>query len=321
MNPLSLSLYETLYTVRRAEQAIIAWYPQDDMKTPMHMSMGQEAIPVAVCHALAAEDQVFATYRSHAAFLAKTGDVDRFFGELYGKETGTAQGKAGSMHLADCRKGYVCSSAIVASCIPVAVGASFAHKRQGDGLISCVFFGDGAVDEGVAWESLNVACVMRLPTLFVCEDNSLAVHTATAVRRGYRSLADVVGAYDCAVFAADTTDVEALHRLAAEAIGAIRRTGRPAFLHARCYRYLEHVGIHDDFDAGYRSREEFERWFARDCVLLQRQRLFEQGGAEAEVRRLEAGIDGRIEAAIQRAKAAAFPPRGALYQGVFYEGD
>jgi len=320
MKTLGLELYSKLYTARRSEQRIMEDYSQDEMKTPMHMSMGQEAIPAAVCQALNPDDQIYVTYRSHAAFLSKTNDIERFFAELFGKETGTAQGKAGSMHIADHTKGHMCSSAIVASCVPVAVGASFVHKQRKSGRIACVFFGDGAVDEGVVWESLNVACAMQLPTLFVCEDNNLAVHTASHVRQGYKSLGDVLRGFDCSVFESDSTDVEVLYQTATEAIAAIRTTGRPSFLHLKCYRYLEHVGINEDFDAGYRSREEFEEWHKRDSLDTQRKRLVDAGLKDA-VELLEAEINERIDRSIQKARGAAFPKIEALYQGVFYEKD
>jgi len=318
MKTLGLELYSKLYTARRSEQRIAEEYLHDEMKTPMHMSMGQEAIPVAVCQALHADDQIYVTYRSHAAFLSKTNDIERFFAELFGKETGTAQGKAGSMHIADHTKGHMCSSAIVASCVPLAVGASFVHKQQKSGRIACVFFGDGAVDEGVVWESLNVACAMQLPTLFVCEDNNLAVHTSRQVRQGYKSLGDVLRGFECSIFESASTDVEELYQTATEAIGAIRTSGRPSFLHLKCYRYLEHVGINEDFDAGYRTKEEFEEWRKRDSLDIQRKRLVDAELKES-VELLEAEINERIDRSIQKAREADFPKIESIYQGVYYE--
>lgn len=319
MNKVSLDLYKRMYLIRRAEELIIKHYPEDEMKTPMHMSMGQEAIAAAVCHALGPEGQIFASYRSHAAFLAKTGDTDRFFAELYGKESGTASGRAGSMHLAAPDQGHMCSSAIVASCIPVAVGAAFANKRKQNGNISCVFFGDGALDEGGFWESLNVACAMRLPVLMVCEDNMLAVHTPTHARQGYKAITNTVSDFDCAIYAQDTTDVEIIYGLAEKAIDSIKQAGRPAFLYLKCYRYLEHVGIHEDFDAGYRSKSEFEEWLKRDSLALQRKRLEEIGYSAAAVVEHERSIDDQIQRSVRLAKGAPFPKAAELYKGVFHE--
>ena len=316
---LSFALYTKLYMVRRAEEYIIKHYPEDEMKTPMHMSMGQEAIPVGICHALGLTNQIFASYRSHAAFLAKTEDLTRFFAELYGRDWGTAQGKAGSMHLAAPDQGHMCSSAIVASAIPVAVGAAFAQKQKGQGGIACVFFGDGALDEGVFWESLNMACVMQLPVVFVCEDNGFAVHTPTHARQGYKAITDVVRHFACTVFQERTADVEIIYQLAQNSLEAIKLTAKPVFLHLHCYRYLEHVGIYEDFDVGYRAKATFEEWYEGDCIALQRRRLLEWGYPEAEIRQAELGLDAQIERSISVAKAAPFPQPADLYRGVFHE--
>ena len=317
---LSLELYRKLYTIRTAEEHIIKHYPNDDMKTPMHMSMGEEAIAVGVCHALGLENQIWTSYRTHAAFLAKTDDTDRFFAEMYGKATGVASGKAGSMHLSDSTKGHITASAIVGSVLSPAAGMAFANKRAGNGRISCVFFGDGALDEGSFWESLNVASLMRLPVLFVCEDNGLAVHTPTKIRQGYRSILEQVKGYECEVLHDDTTDVERVYDLTKEAMNTIHSMGKPVFLHLKCYRYLEHVGIAEDFDAGYRPRSEYEEWLKRDCVSVQRERLIEQGVSSENVLQLESIIEEKIRNSIQLAQDAPFPQPQELYKGVFYEG-
>ena len=317
---LTIELYRKLYLARRAEEYIIKHYPEDEMKTPMHMSMGQEAIPVGVCHALGLENQIWTSYRSHAAFLAKTENTDKFFAELYGKATGIAAGKAGSMHLSDPDKGHITASAIVASVISPAVGMAFANKSEGNGRISCVFFGDGALDEGAFWESLNVACLMRLPVLFVCEDNDLAVHTPVQARQGYRSITDLTQCFDCTVLQDDTTDVERIYDLTKQAMDAIHATKRPVFLYLKCYRYLEHVGINYDFDAGYRPKSEYDEWRQRDCVALQRERLIERGLPLDEIQQMESATDEQIRNSIKLAQEAPFPSPQELYKGVFYEG-
>ena len=178
-----LTLYRKLMLARCAEERIRQEYSQDEMKTPVHLGIGQEAIPVGVCAAVPPGTKFFGTYRNHALFLALTEDTDRLFGELYGKLTGTAKGKAGSMHLAAPAEGLLATSAVVGTTIPVAVGVALANQyRQSDGLVVS-FFGDGAVEEGVFWESLNFACLKKLRLLFVCEDNGLAIHTPTDQRQ------------------------------------------------------------------------------------------------------------------------------------------
>jgi TPP-dependent pyruvate/acetoin dehydrogenase alpha subunit len=314
---LSLELYKNLYLIRRAEEEIREHYTENEMKTPMHMSMGEEAIAVGVCHALKAEDQVFGTYRSHATYLAKTQNIEDFFAEMYGKDTALLKGKGGSMHLCAPEAGFMGTSAIVASVIPVAVGAAFANKQRGNGKIVAVFFGDGALDEGDFWESLNVACLMKLPILFVCEDNGFAVHTPTSKRQGYASITDIVSRFNCNVLREKTTDVEIIYGLTLKAIESIKTTQMPCFMHLRYYRYLEHVGVNEDFDAGYRSREEFEEWCKVDPVNLQRKKLLNHNIKEEELIKVEREIDNRIENSLRSAKEALFADPGELYRGIF----
>ncbi len=313
---LNLELYRKLYLIRRAEEKIQEHYSEDEMKTPMHMSMGAEAISAGVCHALGPESQVLGTYRSHALFLAKTGDTDDFFAEMYGKKTASLKGKGGSMHLCSPDYGFMITSAIVASAIPVAVGCAFANKRADNDKIVAVFFGDGAVDEGAFWESFNLACLMRLPILFVCEDNRLAVHTPKSMRHGYDSITDVLSNFDCLVLQKKTTDVEVIYIATHQLIEQIQAEQMPCFLHLHYYRYLEHVGINQDFDAGYRSRDEFEEWYKIDPIRLQRTKLKGLGYSEQGIRRLEKGIEEQINNSHTMAQNAPFVESSELYKGV-----
>jgi pyruvate dehydrogenase E1 component alpha subunit len=319
MSKLNLELYKKLYLIRRAEKAIIDNYNDDEMKTPMHMSMGEEAIVAGVCEALGRKGQVFGTYRSHALYLVNTLETDKFFAEMYGKATGGAKGKAGSMHLSSPETGFMEASAIVASNIPVAVGAAFANKFKKTNKIAAVFFGDGALDEGNFWESLNVACLMKLPLLFICEDNEFAMHTPISQRQGYKSIAKIVSKFNCHVFQAKTTDAEVIFKLTKKAIKLIKKTKEPSFLHLRYYRYLEHVGINEDFDAGYRSKKDFEMWYKRDPVILQRKKVLNSGIKEKIILTIEKQIDAKIEKSIKLAQKAPFADNGEAYTNVFYE--
>ena len=293
-----------MYLVRRAEEKICEHYPADEMKTPMHMSMGEEAIAVGMSSALKEEDQVFGTYRSHAIYLAKTDGIDDFFAELYGRSTSLLNGKCGSMHLCAPRRGFMGTSAIVASGIPVTVGLAFANKYVNNKKIAVVFFGDGAVDEGGFWESINLACLMKLPVIFVCEDNTLAVHTHFSQRRGYNSLARVISKFNCKVIESDSTDVEEIYNISKEAVALTRRENKPCFMNLKYYRYLEHVGINYDFDAGYRSEKEYEQWYKKDPLILQRNKLLKLNISDIEIRKIEKNINCKIEAAILKAMQA-----------------
>lgn len=318
---LSLDLYKKLFLVRRAEEYIVQHYPENEMKCPMHMSMGQEAVSVGVCHALNPKDQVFASYRSHAAFLAKTDDVDMFFAELYGKTTGTAQGKDGSMHLAAPNKAYISSSGIVGTCIPPAVGAAFANKFLQNNQVACVFLGDGALDTGVFWESLNVACLMKLPVLFVVEDNGYAVNTPVHSRQSFTDIVDIARKFGCNAWSENTTDVEQIYWLAVDAMLAINATSKPSLLYLKCCRYLEHVGINEDFNMGYRTRSEYLEWLQRDCLVMQRNRLLSIGYTETDIAEVERLIDEQIKNSIKQAREAPYPEPKELRRGVFYDND
>lgn len=287
------------------------------MKTPMHMSMGAEAIAVGVCEALGAHDQVFGTYRSHALYLAKTEDTDDFFAELYGKQTALLKGKGGSMHLCSPEHGFMGTSAIVASIIPVAVGCAFANKRANNGKMVAVFFGDGAVEEGVFWESLNLACLMKLPMLFVCEDNGLAVHASKAQRQGFESITKIVSKFNCLVYEAETTDTEAIYNLTRQAVKQVNAQLKPAFLRLEYFRYLEHVGVNEDFDVGYRSRDEFERWLSEDPISLQRKKLEALGWAQGAIEEAEAQINDKVSRSLIKAQEAKFCDVCELFSGVF----
>jgi len=320
MKELNIELYKKMYLMRRAEEKIQKHYPQDEMKTPMHMSMGEEAIVAGVCHALSQDDQVLGTYRSHALYLAKTGETDQFFAEMYGKATGCVRGKGGSMHLNAPDHGLLCCSAIVGSSIPVAMGAAFANKYKKNGKIVAVFFGDGAVDTGVFWESVNFASLKRLPILFICEDNGFAVHTRRQERHGFKSVNEVVSKFNCNLFESDTTDAEVIHNITKDAIKTMEENNKPCFLRFHYYRYLEHVGIYEDFDAGYRAKEEYLQWLEKDPVCVQRNKLLAEGISQEELTDIEYEINKGICRSIELAKHAEFTDASEVYEGVYQCG-
>src|SRR5438132_6330613 len=183
-------LYRSLYRIRRVEEEIARVYPTDKIKSPVHLSIGQEAVSVGVCDALAAHDIVFGTYRGHALYLAKGGDLKRMLAELYGKATGCTKGKGGSMHLIAPDQGVMGTSAVVGTTMANATGYAYALRYGRRNAIVVSFFGDGATEEGVFAESLNFAALKRLPILFVCENNQYAIHTH---QRRRQALPDICG--------------------------------------------------------------------------------------------------------------------------------
>jgi TPP-dependent pyruvate/acetoin dehydrogenase alpha subunit len=317
MKPLNIDLYRSMYLIRRAEEKIQEIYPNDEMKTPMHMSMGEEAVVAGVVRALAPCDQVLGTYRSHALYLAKTMETNQFFAEMFGKVDGCARGKAGSMHLSAPQQGLLCCSAIVASSIPVAMGAAFANKYKRNGKRVAVFFGDGAMDEGVFWETINFCGLHRLPILFICEDNGFAVHTPREQRQRFTPDAELFGAFGIQSFEEHSTDPEIIYRATQAALAHLQTAGQPCFLRFHYYRYLEHVGINEDFEAGYRPKDTFLEWQSKDPLRLQKAKLLQLAVSAQEIDAMEQTIDRQIGDSIRLARGASFPEAAEACEGVF----
>jgi TPP-dependent pyruvate/acetoin dehydrogenase alpha subunit len=305
-------IYLSLRRIRRAEEEIARVYPSDQIKSPVHLSIGQEAVSVGVCDVLRPDDVVSPTYRGHAAFLAKGGSLRGLMAELYGKATGVAGGKGGSMHLIDMSHNVLGASAVVGTTIPVTLGYAFALQRLKTDRVAVSFFGDGATEEGVFAESLNFASLRKLPVLFVCENNFYAIHTPITKRWATQQLCDRVETYGIPAYRVDDGDVLKLRRLAAEVIKKIRRGDGPAFIECGTYRWREHVGPNEDFNAGYRKRTDLEPWLKDDPV--------EAIGAKIPAKRrdeLNATIEAEIADAIAFAEASPFPGQEALYTNVF----
>jgi len=309
----AVRLYRGVYRIRRMEEEIARIYPSDKIKSPVHLSIGQEAVSVAVCDALRADDVVFGTYRSHALYLAKGGDARKMMAELYGKVTGCAKGKGGSMHLIDAAVGMMGTSAVVGSTIPLAVGYAYARRLRRESGIVVSFFGDGATEEGVFDESLNFARLHRLPILFVCENNLYAIHTHQRARQPLDNICERAAGHGIPAERLED-DVLVLHARALDAVREVRTGGGPRFLECMVYRWKEHVGPGDDFHLGYRTEEEAAPWKARDQVARLAAML------DAALRsRVEADVEAGIADAIEFAEASPFPDEMDLYADVCKE--
>jgi TPP-dependent pyruvate/acetoin dehydrogenase alpha subunit len=312
----ALQIFRSLVLIRRCQERICEEYPKDEMKTPVHLGIGLEGISVGVAHVLPSGSRSFGQLRNHGQYLALSGETDAYFGELYGRVTGTAQGKSGSMHLCAPEAGLITTSGIVASTIPLAVGAAFAIQYQKSGGVAVAMFGDGAMEEGEFWESLNFACLHRLPVLFVCEDNDLAIHTFAQERRGYGSPAEPIRGFRCHVFEGDGTDVLKVIDTVQQALAAMAREPGPAFLSFTYHRYIEHTGTNLDYQVGYRPRPTEEQLRAWDPVLTYEQYLAGRGlSGDAETVRAE--VDAQIERSIAAARSAPFPGRDELFENVY----
>lgn len=312
-----LSLYRKLVLARRAEEKIREEYHKDEMKTPVHLGIGGEGIAVGVCHCLPEGSQTFGTYRNHALYLAVTEDTDGFFAELYGKSTGVGKGKVGSMHMSAPEHGLMVTSAVVGTTIPVAVGVALANRYRRSENVVAVFFGDGAIDEGVFWESLNFACLHRLRILFVCEDNGLAIHTPSQERQGFRSIQEAIAGFKCQRSAGDGSDVREVVAMTRRILQRMADEAMPGFLQLTYVRFLEHVGPAEDFDAGYRRRLDAEELQASDPVLRLEEWLHRNGCSSSDLDATRALVDEQIDRSVSSAQKAPFPDSSELYTDVF----
>ncbi|MDA1276437.1 MAG: thiamine pyrophosphate-dependent dehydrogenase E1 component subunit alpha [Verrucomicrobia bacterium] len=302
-----------MYRIRRVEERIAEVYPTDKIKSPVHLSIGQEAVSVGVCEALRPDDVVFGTYRSHALFLAKGGNLKAMIAELYGKATGAARGKGGSMHLIDLEAGVLGTSAVVGTTIPNAVGYAYAIKYRRENRLVVSFLGDGGTDEGVFQESLNFAALKKLPIIFICENNGYAIHTHQRLRHPALNICErarVVGMPAERIEDNDTIRIfervkNAVDLIANGAIG-------PHFLECMTYRWKEHVGPNEDYQLGYRSKDEAEPWIRNDQVIKIGALL-----GEKEKRAIEDAVDAEIADAFACADADPFPEESELFTDVF----
>jgi TPP-dependent pyruvate/acetoin dehydrogenase alpha subunit len=307
-------LFRSLYRIRRVEEEIARVYPSDRIKSPVHLSIGQESVSVGVCEALRPEDVVFGTYRGHALYLARGGDLRKMIAELYGKATGCAKGKGGSMHLIDVAHGVMGMSAVVGTTIANAVGYAYALKlRRRDALVAS-FFGDGATEEGVFAEALNFAALKKLPVLFVCENNQYAIHTHQDRRQGLPAICERARALGVPGERLDGNDVLRLVSRARESVARVRREEGPQLLEVMTYRLREHVGPGEDYHLGYRDREEAEPWIISDPV----RRLGELVPA-VERARIAREVEEEIADAFAFAEASPFPEPAELSRDVFKE--
>lgn len=301
-------MHRGMLRIRMVEENIAQRYAEQEMRCPVHLSIGQEAAAVGVCHALRHTDRVFSTHRCHAHYLAMDGDLKAMLAEIYGKAAGCIGGRGGSMHLTDPDKGLIASVPIVASSIPLAVGAALADQIDGKRNVSVAFFGDASVEEGVFHESANFASLRKLPVLFVCENNLYSVYTPLKDRQPPRQIIELARAHGMSFACADGNDVIAVFKATQEAVEQARQGGGPTFLLFDTYRWREHCGPGFDNHIGYRTEAEYETWRLR-CPIevnkakLQGQKLLTPADEESMV----AEFKREIDVAFEFAKAAPLP--------------
>ena len=305
--------------IRRFEETVKDLVQLGELVGMAHCYIGEEAVAVGACAALRDEDYITGNHRSHGHPISKGGDVRRAMAELLGKATGYCKGKGGSMHLADFEIGILGESGIVASALPVAVGAALGSKMQGNDRVVVAFFGDGASNQGACHEAMNLAAIWDLPVIFLCENNQYAVTTSFKESVSVENISDRASAYNMPGVLVDGQDVNAMYEATVEAVRRGRAGQGPTLLEALTYRFEEHSeGLNRILREPYRTDEEVERWRQRDPIVLHSRWLLEQGIASRdEIDRVEREVAATIEEALQFARESPYPVPEDLFTDLY----
>jgi len=310
-------LYYDMLRIRLVEEKLADWYTSGLIKAPVHLSIGQEAVAVGVMAALSPEDKIVSTHRCHGHYLAKGGDLKKMMAEILGKATGCCRGKGGTMHLFDDSAGHVISAPLVGASIAFAVGIAMSSKMKGESKIAVAFFGDGAVEEGVFWESINFASVFKLPVLFVCENNLYATHSPILRRQPYEEIVSRVKPHNVRTFYINNgNDVLMVLKAAREAVSETRKF-KPCLIEACTYRLREHWGPGEDWHLGYRTIEEGDEWLAK-CPFKQLRKVFDKSGnlSQLDIDGMKKMIKKEIDEAVKFALESPVPLENELLSEV-----
>lgn len=314
-----LSLYKQIFRIRKIELKISEEYSNGEMRCPVHLSIGQEAPAVGICSNLKKEDLILSSHRSHAHYLAKGGDLKAMISEIYGKKTGSARGKGGSMHLSDLNSGIIASIPIVGSTLPIATGVAWSNKLRKKNNIVVVFLGDGATEEGVFQESLDFASLHNLKILFVCENNYYSVYSPLKFRQNAkRNLIDFTTSLGLDSFRLNGNDVKNIYKYSNKIIKKIKVKNKPAFILLDTYRWLEHCGPNYDDNLNYRPKNELKLW-KKKCPLkkisnfLIKEKLLNK----KKIEQIENNIDNEIHEAFIYAKKSDFPKKKELNEHIY----
>ena len=312
---LAVHALETMWRIRRFEEAVDELFARGLMHGTMHLYIGQEATATGACLALRPDDLVTSTHRGHGHCIAKGADLDRMMAELLGKDTGYCRGRGGSMHIADVATGNLGANGIVAGGMPIAVGAALAQRMRGTDRIVVSFFGDGAANEGACHEAMNMAAIWRLPVVFVCENNHYGMSFSTDQAFAVKQISERAAAYGMPGITIDGNDVDAVYAAVRDAAGRARSGDGPSFIEAVTYRWKGHSKSDKNL---YRTREEIDEWRARDPIPRFERAAIAAGtldGADAENARTAA--TRAVRAAVQAGLSAPDADAGAILDAVY----
>ena len=316
---LLMRMLRRMMLIRRFDENVKVMVQSAELVGAAHCYIGEEAVAVGACAALRDEDYITGNHRSHGHPIAKGGDINKAMAELLGKSTGYCKGKGGSMHLADFSIGILGESGIVASALPVAVGAALGSKMQGNDRVVVSFFGDGASNQGACHEAMNLAAIWSLPVIFLCENNQYAVTTHFSESVAVENISDRAVAYNMPGLLVDGQDAIAMYEATREAVSRGRAGHGPTLLEARTYRYEDHSeGLGRILREAYRSDEDVEIWRQRDPIAIHSDRLREQGIAtQEEIDQLQQEVNTAIEEALEFARESPYPDPEDLFTDMY----
>ena len=316
---LYMLMLKRMMLIRRFDETVKDLVQNAELVGMAHCYIGEEAVAVGACTALRDEDYITGNHRSHGHPISKGGDVRRAMAELLGKATGYCKGKGGSMHLADFEIGILGESGIVASALPVAVGAALGSKMQNNDRVVISFFGDGASNQGACHEAMNMASIWKLPVIFLCENNQYAVTTSYRDTVAVENISDRAVAYSMPGVLVDGQDVMAMHEATVVAVQRARAGEGPSLIEAKTYRYEDHSeGLNRILREPYRTDEEVEQWKERDPISLHSTWLKEQGVAtEEEIDSVRSEVSQAIDDALEFARNSPYPEADDLFTDMY----
>jgi TPP-dependent pyruvate/acetoin dehydrogenase alpha subunit len=316
-------LYRMMVRIRISEESLVEPILEGEIRCPVHLYTGQEAIATGVCLALSDRDYVFSSHRSHGHYLAKGGSITELIAEVYGKETGCSRGRGGSMHIISSEIGMLGSAPIVAGTIPLALGAALASKIRKEKKVTVSFFGDGAAGEGVLYESLNFAALRRLPIIFACENNFYSTHMPIRECRPKNNIFEIGKPFCIESYRVDGNDVLKVYEVSKKAVGQCRKGQGPVLIEFITYRLRGHVGPDDNIQGTHtdiRSKEEVEAWRKKDTIrrfeaFLIKNRILKK----EDLRTINQEVEEEVKEAHRYAQMSPYPNPNDLTKYVFKE--
>ena len=308
-------MYRRMVVIRKFEENIYDIYTRGLMPGLAHLYIGEEAVAVGACEALGEEDYITSTHRGHGHLIAKGGNIDRMMAEVMGKVDGYCRGKGGSMHIADMSLGILGANGIVGGGLGIVTGAGLSAKLRGTDQVALAFFGDGAMNQGIFLETINMAAIWKLPVIYLCENNQYGEYTPMQKVTAGKTLCDRAAAFDVPAKEVDGLDVLAVYESTNWAVERARSGEGPSFLQCHTYRYQgHHVGDQNK----YRTREEVEEWRAKDCIAkLAKTMISESLATEEELKLIDDEVEQEVEAAVQFGLDSPMPEASEVTEHLF----